>query len=231
LDVNTNPANPIIGERAFGTTAQDVISHALPFMRGLLDAGVLPCGKHFPGHGDTDRDSHLQLPVVARSRNQLNQIELPPFCAAIESGIPMLMTAHVLYPCLDEHNPATLSRTILDSLLREEMGFDGVLVSDDLEMRAVSADQSVPDLSVRSLQAGVDWLLICNDPEAAVLAARRIRDAVREGTIDASAASAAAERIDRLRTRLTARRTGELPFPEHASLNAQVRALAGAAGA
>src|SRR4051794_22177961 len=128
LDVHTNPANPVIGNRAFGTTPEAAATQALAFWRGLRAAGVLGCGKHYPGHGDTRTDSHLELPVVAHDLDRLRRIELGPFAAAAAAGMESFMTAHVLYPALDPDLPATLSRRIATELLRGELGFRGVLV-------------------------------------------------------------------------------------------------------
>lgn len=201
LDVDSNPANPIIGDRAFSTSATETAELAVAFAAGMLDAGVLPCGKHFPGHGDTDRDSHLELPVVGRSREQLEAVELVPFRAAIAAGIPMLMTAHVLYPALDPERPATLSPTILRDLLRGELGYDGVIVSDDLEMRALSDDCPVAEAAVASLRAGCDWLLVCNDFANTERAAHRIVAALDDGELDPAALRASAARVAALRQR------------------------------
>src|SRR5690606_22344787 len=139
LDVDTNPKNPVIGDRSFGSTSQAVATHGAAFIRGLLSADISGCGKHFPGHGDTDVDSHLALPVVEHELRRLQAVEWPPFAAAIEAGVPAIMTAHVLTPCLDERVPATLSARVL-SRLREELRFRGVVVSDDLDMKAVASN-------------------------------------------------------------------------------------------
>jgi beta-N-acetylhexosaminidase len=160
LDVHTNPANPVIGNRAFGTTPEAAASHALAFWRGLRQAGVLGCGKHFPGHGDTHTDSHLDLPVVAHPAARLRAVELAPFAAAARAGMEAFMTAHVMYPALDDKLPATLSRAIATVVLRDELGFDGLLVSDDLGMRAVADRWPVDELVVESLLAGVDHFLV-----------------------------------------------------------------------
>lgn len=228
LDVNSNPDNPIIGERAFGTTPESVTAYGLALMRGLHAGGVIPCGKHFPGHGDTDRDSHLELPVVRRSRAHLESTELAPFRAAVAAGIPMLMTAHVRYPTLDPDLPATLSSRILQGLLRDEMRFRGVIVSDDLEMRALSGERTVAEGAVQAFAAGVDWLLICNDLSASVAAAAHIDAAVEAGRITRAAVAAAAARIRHLR-RPTRMRPLTLPVAAHAALNARIRAAAGLA--
>jgi beta-N-acetylhexosaminidase len=163
LDVDTNPANPIIAERAFGTTPAEVAERALAFARGLSRGGVLGCGKHFPGHGDTALDSHLALPVVAHDRARLEAIELPPFRAAVAADIPMLMTAHILMPALDPIWPATLSPRIIPELLRAQWGYDGVVVSDDLEMKAVFDRYSVDEIAHGCVDADVDVLLVCRD--------------------------------------------------------------------
>jgi beta-N-acetylhexosaminidase len=133
--------------------------------QGLLSGRVLPCGKHFPGHGDTRLDSHLELPYVPHPETRLRAVELPPFQAAIQAEIPALMTAHVVYEALDPELPATLSKAIGQRLLRGELGFSGVLFSDDLEMRALSARMQIEETAELAIRAGCDALLICHDPE------------------------------------------------------------------
>jgi len=160
LDVHTNPANPVIGNRAFGTSVDAVTEHALAFWRGLRDARVLGCGKHFPGHGDTQADSHLELPRVRHPDERLRAVELAPFAAASRAGIEAIMTAHVLYPAWDDKLPATLSRRILQEILRGELAFEGILVSDDLGMAAVADLHPVETLVVESLLAGADHFLV-----------------------------------------------------------------------
>ena len=170
LDVHTNPANPVIGSRAFGVTPEAVTTHALAFWRGLRDAGVVGCGKHFPGHGDTRADSHLELPIVDHDVDRLRAVELAPFAAAARAGMEALMTAHVLYPALDPDRPATLSRPILTDLLRGELGFRGVIVSDDLGMKAVADRYPIDELAVACIEAGADHLLV-REPVARQVAA------------------------------------------------------------
>jgi len=170
LDVHTNSANPVIGNRAFGTTPEAVTAQALAFWRGLRAAGLVGCGKHFPGHGDTRTDSHLDLPVVAHDLERLRRVELAPFAAAARAGMEALMTAHVLYPALDPERPATLSHRIATELLRDELGFRGVLVSDDLGMKAVADRYSIEELAVLTIEAGVDHLLV-REPVARQMAA------------------------------------------------------------
>jgi beta-N-acetylhexosaminidase len=160
LDVHTNPRNPVIGNRAFGSSAELVTDHALAFWRGLHEARVLGCGKHFPGHGDTRADSHLELPRVDHAGDRLRAVELAPFATAARAGIEALMTAHVLYPAWDDKLPATLSRRIAHDVLRDELGFCGMLVSDDLGMAAVADRYPIETLVVESLRAGVDHFLV-----------------------------------------------------------------------
>jgi len=228
LDVSSNPQNPVIGERAFGSDTAGAIAYALPFMRGLQDGGIIPCGKHFPGHGDTDRDSHLELPIVRRPRSELDAIELAPFRAAIDAGIPALMTAHVVYPTLDERNPATLSRRILDDLLRRELGFTGVIVSDDLQMHALDSQGSVATAALLSLRAGVDWLLICNDFKETLRAAEAIVTALENGSLDRAMVTAAATRIRLLPRRPPNTFPTPLPNTDHQALDDRIRSLTAA---
>ena len=166
LDVDSNPENPIIGDRAFGSDPRTVMRHGVAFLQGLQEAGVLACGKHFPGHGDTSVDSHFDVPVIAHDRSRLDALELPPFRAASGAGIASMMTAHVVCERLDPAVPATLSRAVCGSLLRSEIGFDGVLFSDDLEMGAIRARYPIEEAAVEAIWAGCDALLICKDEDA-----------------------------------------------------------------
>lgn len=163
LDVHTNEANPVIGDRAFSRDPERAAAAALAFAEGLADAGILGCGKHFPGHGDTDTDSHLALPRLDHDMARLRAVELLPFRRAIAAGIPMIMTAHVIFAVLDERVPATLSELVIKGLLRSELGYSGIVVSDDLDMRAISAHFGVAEAAVQALRAGCDALLLCRD--------------------------------------------------------------------
>jgi len=163
-DVNSNPDNPVIGDRSFGDDPVRVGRHVAAAVRGLQGEGVIACAKHFPGHGDTGVDSHLALPVVDRSVASLRDMELPPFAAAIAAGVGSVMTSHVMFPAWDADWPATLSPRILKPLLRDELGFDGVVFSDDMEMKAVAGRWPV-DVQVRqATEATVDVLLCCKEP-------------------------------------------------------------------
>jgi beta-N-acetylhexosaminidase len=194
LDIHTNPRNPVIGDRALAEDAEAVARLGAAIVRGLQDNGVAACGKHFPGHGDTSVDSHLDLPLVEHSPDRIRRVECVPFREAIRAQVAFIMTAHVLVPSFDEEKPATLSPRIVQALLREELGFEGVILSDDLEMQAVARSYTVPDAAVEAIAAGCDGVLICSgdvDVQAAALEAlvyaverdrvpfRRLEDAVR----------------------------------------------------
>ena len=199
LDVNSNPANPVIGDRAYGDHPQRVCAFGMAVMEGLRDHGVIPCGKHFPGHGDTMTDSHHVLPVVGADRARLDEIELAPFRHAIRQGIPAIMTAHVRYPALDAEAPATLSRPILTDLLRNELGFRGVTLTDDMEMRAILDHGSIGEASVRSLQAGADMILVCHQHARQREAVLAIEQALERGTLSRERLTASVERIRALK--------------------------------
>jgi beta-N-acetylhexosaminidase len=224
LDVHSNPANPVIGARAFGTTPEAVIAAALPFMRALEAEGVIACGKHFPGHGDTATDSHYELPVIERSVEDLRARELLPFAAAIEAGLSVVMTSHILFPALDAAEPATLSRPIMAELLRREMGFSGVIVTDDIGMRAVSKMFDAPSAPARALNAGVDILTVCahwTDTERCRGFAAGILEAEQNGTLPADARAASRARIGRLLDRTGTHPVERLPqtdFDAHARI-------------
>jgi beta-N-acetylhexosaminidase len=187
LDVDTNPENPVIGDRAFGHTADAVIDHAFAFAEGLHEGGVLSCGKHFPGHGDTDLDSHLALPTLRHDRNRLDAVELRPFFAAV-GRLPSLMTAHVVFDAVDPGVPATMSKAAIGQLLRGEVGFDGAVFSDDLEMKAVTNQHEIEEAGLLAIEAGCDLLLVCSDLDAAArvretLAAEAGRSTAFEGRL------------------------------------------------
>ena len=177
LDVDSCATNPVIGDRSFGSDAATVARFGIAYARGLESGGVLACGKHFPGHGDTKTDSHLELPFVDAPRARLDEVELPPFAAAARAGIAALMSAHVVYPALDAERPATMSFAICTTLLRDTFGFTGVLFSDDLEMKAISGHHGIEASAIASVAAGCDVLLVCSD---ATMQARAYEALVRE---------------------------------------------------
>ncbi|GIG92591.1 glycoside hydrolase family 3 protein [Plantactinospora endophytica] len=181
-DVNANPDNPVIGVRSFGSDPALVARHTAAWVRGLQAAGVAACAKHFPGHGDTSVDSHLDVPRIAVSRARLDACELPPFRAAIDAGVQAVMTGHLLVPAIDEEWPATLSRRVLTDLLREELGFQGVVVTDAIEMRAVADRYGFAGATVRALVAGADAICIGGE-HADEVDALRARDAIVDAVL------------------------------------------------
>ena len=214
LDVDSNPENPVIGDRSFGRDPALVARLGCAFARGLAEAGVLACGKHFPGHGDTALDSHLALPRVERSRRELMRCEIAPFRRAVRSGVPMLMTAHVLYPALDTELPATLSRAIMTDLLRGRLGFRGVLVSDDLAMQALAGHGTVGELAVSALRAGCDLLLACQSLEEGEEAVSALKAALLRGSLDPARARQALARVRRLRRTVRTRTKTSIALPD-----------------
>lgn len=161
LDVNTNSQNPIIGDRSFSSDPDMVSRLGTCIIKTFKEKGIIAVGKHFPGHGDTSSDSHLELPVVNHNIKRLEDIELKPFIHAFKNGLRAVMTAHVLYPALDADYPATLSERIIKNILRKKYGFDGVVITDDLEMKAISNRYTDEDAGILSVRAGGDILLIC----------------------------------------------------------------------
>lgn len=170
LDVHSNTNNPVIGDRSLGSDPKLVGSLGWSIIQGLRKGGVIPCAKHFPGHGDTTQDSHLELPVVQKEEADLRAVELPPFIQACRNQVEAVMTAHVLYPALDPRYPATLSRSIIAELLRKEIQYEGVVLGDDMEMKAISKNFAPEEAASRAVDAGVDMLLFCHQIELAVAA-------------------------------------------------------------
>jgi beta-N-acetylhexosaminidase len=174
LDVHTNVKNPVIGDRAISETAAEVARLGAAIVRTMQEEGVAACGKHFPGHGDTSADSHVELPIVEHPVERMREVEFVPFRAAIEARVAAIMTAHIFAPALDEKRPATLSRRVVTGLLREELKYEGVILSDDLEMKAIAKNYSVPEAAVLAIEAGCDGVLVCSGDhhaQAAVLEA------------------------------------------------------------
>ena len=208
-DLDLEPENPIVGTRAFGADPERAARHVAAWIEGCRQGGALSCAKHFPGHGRTVSDSHLGLPSVDVSADEL-ETDLGPFRAAFDADVDSVMTAHVSYPALDPTGaPATLSRPILQELLRERMGFDGLVVTDALNMKGVLGGGGEPEAAVRALSVGCDAILYVRDPEGVATAIDQARaDAVFEGRVRESAdrIRAAAERMDeRTRERATDR--------------------------
>ncbi len=221
LDVDTNPANPVIGDRSFHRDPAEVARLGVALARGLEAGGVGSCAKHFPGHGDTSQDSHLQLPSLPHALERLRRVELLPFAAYAKAGLASVMTAHVIFDALDPGVPATMSTPVMDGLLRKELGFQGVVVSDDLEMKAISEHFSVERAVVDGVIAGVDCFLVCHHPGVQRRAIGALVAAVESGRVSRA-------RLDEAKARMAAlaRRfvhgpedlLGTLGTPAHAAL-------------
>ena len=193
VDVNTNAANPVIGTRSFGPDPQLVSRHAVAYVRGLHSAGMIACAKHFPGHGDTSVDSHFGLPYVDGDLEP----HLLPFRAAMAAGVDCVLTAHIVFGELDEH-PATLSRRIVTDLLRSELGFDGLVISDSMTMRAVVDTYGLEEAGVRAIGAGVDMLCVNSDIPTQLGMRDALVAAVRSGRMPEPRLAQAADRVSRL---------------------------------
>jgi len=200
LDVDSNPGNPVIGDRAFSDDPPVAAALGIAFAKGSLSRGVIPVGKHFPGHGDTSADSHCELPVVRAGRETLTARELLPFRRAVRARLPALMTAHVVYPALDRSMPATLSRKILRGLLRKRMRFHGTLFSDALEMKAISDRYGIAEAAVLAVTAGCDVVLVCRGEEEQARTIDRLEREATDRPGFRRALAEAAVRSDRLRS-------------------------------
>jgi len=198
LDVVRSSQNSVIGDRSFGPDPQRVAALGLSLARGLQAGGVLPCGKHFPGHGGPVADSHETLPVDRRPADELLQQDLSPFKAAIHAGLPLLMSAHLLYPALDPRHPGTISPVICTDLLRGRLGYSGALFSDDLEMAAITDSLTPGEAAVAALRAGCDLLLFCASEES------------QREALDALVRAARADAGDRARLKQAVRRHSRL---------------------
>jgi beta-glucosidase len=219
-DVNNNPANPVINVRAWGDDPASAGALAAAFVRGAQSGKVLACAKHFPGHGDTSSDSHLTLPLLPHSRERLAAIELPPFEQAIAAGVASVMTAHLMLPALDPERPATLSKPVLTGLLRQQLGFGGLVVTDALVMEAITGRYGAGEAAVLALEAGADLVLMPADAAAAIAA---IAEAVHSGRLSRDQLEASADR--RRRALACCADPAASPDPEAAAQPDQALAL------
>ncbi|MCY0901694.1 MAG: beta-N-acetylhexosaminidase [Firmicutes bacterium] len=212
LDVNTNPLNPVIGSRSFGEQPAAVADLAEVAIRSLQASGVLACAKHFPGHGDTTEDSHLSLPEVRQSWSTIEAEALPPFARAIAAGVAAIMTAHIVFPTIDpQQTPATLSSFFLSELLRQRMGFSGVVVTDCLEMKAIATGYGIGPAAIQSLLAGADMLTVSHTLDRQVEVVNALVQAVLTGTISIQRLEQSAARVRALRR--VAKASWRLPAP------------------
>jgi len=215
VDVDTNPANPVIGDRSFSRDPREVARMGTAVARGLQSAGVAACAKHFPGHGDTSQDSHTHLPRLPHGLDRLREVELVPFRALAAAGVASVMTAHVVFEALDPRRPATLARAVL-ALLRQDCGFDGCVISDDLEMKAVAEHFPLEETVPASLAAGVDALLVCHRADVQHRAIDLARDAVEDGRVGR-------ERLSEARRRVAALLRWAGPAPDPRTVKARLR--------
>lgn len=196
VDVNCNPKNPVIGVRSYGDDPKAVALYAENMVKGLMAGGVLPCIKHFPGHGDTSQDSHLSLPCVDKTRQQLEETELYPYRALVAAGVPAVMTTHILFPALDDSGlPATMSKTILQGLLRQEMGFRGLILSDCMQMQAIAAKFGTKNGVLTALAAGVDLVFVSHDAPLCGEIAAAALEIAQAGTLPLENLTDSVERI------------------------------------
>jgi beta-N-acetylhexosaminidase len=212
LDVLTNPKNPVIGDRALAERAEDVARLGKAIIETLQHEGIAACGKHFPGHGDTSTDSHFELPLIEHPPARLDEVELVPFRAAVEARVAAIMMAHIVVPAFDETRPATLSPRIVSELLKQQLGYDGLVVSDDLEMKAISGRYGIPEATVAAIAAGCDAVLMCGtSQETQMRALEAVIHAVEDGSLPLRRVEDALARHRRVKERfLGPRRPGPL---------------------
>lgn len=220
LDVDTNPDNPVIGARSFGRDADLVAQMGCALLRGLQDEGVAACGKHFPGHGDTSQDSHVDLPALNHPLERLLMVELRPFKAAIAAGVSAIMSAHVIFRPIDDNFPATLSEPVLNGLLRKRLMYDGVIISDAMDMKAITDHFGFDDAIVRGARAGIDLFMLCHSHEQQYRAIEVLVKAMENGELSRQRVTEAGDRLDRLFAKFVQPPTrGALPAfigsPEH----------------
>jgi len=227
LDVDTTPTNPVIGPRSLGPDPNLVSKLGVALIKGLQDHGVAACGKHFPGHGDTTQDSHHFLPTLPHDMQRMERVELPPFQAAIAAGVASIMTAHVLFTQVDDKYPATLSHAVLDGLLRKRLKYEGVVMSDDMQMKAIADHYGFDEAIVRGAAAGVDLFWVCHSADLQNRAVDVLIKAVESGLLSRARLEQANRRLDLLfQHYVKPGRRGKLPdtlgSPEHQSVVQQL---------
>jgi beta-N-acetylhexosaminidase len=230
LDLHVNPESPVTKDRSFGGDPHRVAEMGAAFHRGLRAGGVLSCAKHFPGHGDAQVDPHLDLPVFSGTMERLDAAELVPFHAAVAAGVPLVMTAHILLPQVDADRPASLSPILIEGVLRQRMGFGGVILADDLGMGAIARRYGPGEAAVSALTAGTDIAMLCHDWPAVAPAVAAVWKAQEQGRLDEQQSRSSLERIERV----CALTESDVPQPpleiigctEHRALAAEIRAIA-----
>ncbi|MFZ0368047.1 MAG: beta-N-acetylhexosaminidase [Halobacillus sp.] len=199
LDVNSNPDNPVIGDRSFGDNAAIVSKMGIQTMKGIQSQNIIPVVKHFPGHGDTNVDSHISLPTVDKSLSQLEELELVPFEKAINNGADVVMVAHILMEQLDSTYPASMSEKVISEILRDQLDFNGVIMSDDMTMGAIANNYGIGESAVKSVQAGSDIVLVAHGNQNAIDAIKAIKTAVNDGRISERSINQSVQRIINLK--------------------------------
>ncbi|GGD92990.1 beta-N-acetylhexosaminidase [Paenibacillus nasutitermitis] len=219
LDINSNPGNPVIGDRSYGTTAELVTRTGMEVMNGMRTTGVIPVVKHFPGHGDTSVDSHLELPVVNKSLKELQALEWLPFREAVKQGADAVMVAHILFPKLDADYPASLSKTVITDELRGMLGFKGVVITDDLTMGAIAKHYGMGEAAVRSVKAGSDILLVAHGYENVTSIIQALKKSLDKGEITQERIDESVMRVLALKDKYKLTDEGETPNPDLTELN------------
>lgn len=215
LDINSNPENPVIGDRSFGINPDVVSKLGIQMMKGIQGENIIPAIKHFPGHGDTSVDSHDELPVVQKTMPELEQMELIPFKQAIAEGADMVMIAHILLPSIDPEFPSSMSEAIITDLLREKIGFDGVVITDDMTMEAITNSFDIGKASVMSVKAGADIVMVAHEFENVVKAITALTTAVENGEITEERIDQSVERILKLKNKYSLKDT----YKKEANIN------------
>ncbi|OZQ77856.1 beta-N-acetylhexosaminidase [Paenibacillus odorifer] len=221
LDINSNPDNPVIGDRSFGNAAGQVIQLGIAEMKGIESEGVVPVVKHFPGHGDTSVDSHLALPIVNKTAGQLAELEWLPFQAAIKEGTDAVMVAHILFPKLDPDKPASLSRTIIGEQLRDEMGYQGIVITDDLTMGAIMKNYDLAAAAVDTVNAGSDILLVAHGYDNEKRVMDSLLQNVKNGKIQETRIDESVYRILALKAKYNLS-DEQIPVPDLTDLNKDI---------
>ncbi|MFD2117354.1 beta-N-acetylhexosaminidase [Paenibacillus yanchengensis] len=224
LDINSNPNNPVIGMRAFGTTPDQVIDHGIAVMQGIQSQQIATSIKHFPGHGDTSVDSHLDLPLIEKSLVELENFELQPFAAALEHYVDMVMIGHLLIPAIDDTYPASMSTAAITGLLRDKMNYDGVVISDDMTMGGITDHWNIGEAAVQSLIAGTDIILVGHQPKLQRKVVQAINEAVTEGRISKERLDESVKRILLLKEKYKLDNE-QTPMPNIESINKTVNEL------
>ena len=183
LDINSNSKNTVIGDRSFSSNKNIVANLGVSEINGFKSRNIISVAKHFPGHGDTDIDSHYKLPIINKTLDELKEVEFVPFKNAIEENVPSIMVSHILLPEIDDINPASMSKTIITDILRKNLKFDGLIVTDDMTMGAITNNFDISEACIKSINAGADLLLICHGYETEVDVINNIKDAVDKGII------------------------------------------------